>query len=154
MGEVLFYHLSASPLVTALAEILTRSLDRGWRVVVRAGGQGHVAALDTALWTFRDESFLPHGTAETGHGEHQPIYLTTGQENPAGATVLILVEGARVDPAEVPGWERTVLMFDGQDEAALALARADWVAVREGGVTGKYYAQEAGRWVEKASTAG
>ena len=33
---------------------------------VRCGSEAGMAMLDTALWTFRDDAFLPHGTAPTG----------------------------------------------------------------------------------------
>jgi len=152
MAEVLFYHLTASPLERSLPELLGRSLDRGWRVVVRAGSEPRLSWIDEMLWTHDEQSFLPHGTAAMGHAELQPIYLTTGPENPAGATVLMLAGGARVDPAESKTWDRVCLLFDGGDEAELSAARQDWLAVRDAGLTGKYWAQEGGRWIEKAST--
>ena len=104
------------------------------------------------LWTYRPESFLPHGTAATGHPALQPVYLTLGEENPNGANVLMLVDGARATPAEMAGFERACLIFDGGDERALATARDDWRAVRASGLPAVYWAQERGRWVEKATS--
>lgn len=152
MGEVLFYHLTTSPLERSLPELLARSLDRDWRVVIRAGSEQRLAWIDEMLWTYDDQSFLPHGTAAMGHAEHQPIYLTTGTENPTAASVLMLVAGARVIPEEVPGWDRVCLMFDGDNQEELAAARSDWVTVRDAGLPGKYWAQEGGKWTQKAAT--
>jgi DNA polymerase III subunit chi len=149
MAEVRFYHLSASPLEANLPTLLERSLERGWRVVVRCGSEAGMAMLDTALWTFRDDAFLPHGTAATGHAALQPVYLTLGEENPNGADVLMLVDGARATPVEMAGYARTCVIFDGGDEGALATARDDWRAVRAAGLPAVYWAQERGRWVEK-----
>ncbi|MSU89874.1 DNA polymerase III subunit chi [Rhodobacteraceae bacterium 2CG4] len=152
MAEVLFYHLTAWPLDRSLPELLTRSLDRGWRVVVRAGSEPPLERIDEMLWSHDAQSFLPHGTAAMGHAGQQPIYLTAGPENPAGANVLMLVAGARVDPAEASRWDRVCLLFDGNDAAELEAARADWIAVRDAGLTGKYWAQDGGRWTQKAAT--
>lgn len=152
MGEVLFYHLTSSVLERTLPDLLTRALARGWKVVVRAGNDAQVAALDDLLWSFDQASFLPHGTAALGHAADQPVYLTAGDENPNAATVLMLVEGARVPVAQVAGFDRVCLLFSGNDAAALEAARADWRAVRDAGLAGKYWAEEAGRWTEKAST--
>jgi DNA polymerase III subunit chi len=151
MPEVRFYQLSATPLEANLPPMLEMSLDRGWRVVVRCGSEAGMAMLDTALWTWRDDAFLPHGTPSAGHAGEQPVYLTLGEENPNGATVLMLVDGARATPSEMAGFERTCLIFDGGDEQALATARDDWRAVRAAGLPAIYWAQERGRWVEKAS---
>lgn len=149
MAEVLFYHLTSGPLEASLPAMLERSLQRGWRVIVRCGSQGGMAMLDGMLWTYRDDSFLPHGTSAAPHPALQPIYLTLGEENPNGATVLMLVDGARASPAEMIRFERTCLLFDGADDRAVATARDDWRAVRAAGLAAVYWAQEGGRWVEK-----
>jgi DNA polymerase III subunit chi len=151
VAEVLFYHLTGIPLEATLPDLLQRSLERGWRVVVRCGSEAGMASLDAILWTFSDASFLPHGTSAGPHPALQPIYLTLGSETPNGATVLMLVDGARASPAEIAGFERTCVLFDGADEHAVAAARDDWRAVTGAGLAARYWAREHGRWVQKAS---
>ena len=150
MAEVLFYHLTASPVEQALPDLLERGLARGWRAVVRCGSEPAMAMLDAALWTYRDESFLPHGTGIAGHSARQPVYLTCGEENPNGAVLMMLVLGARAEPAEMAGFERVCLLFEGGDPDAVAAAREHWKAVTAAGLPARYWAQEEGRWVEKA----
>lgn len=150
MAEVRFYHLSTTPLEATLPPMLEMALDRGWRVVVRCGSEAGMAMLDRTLWTWKDETFLPHATAGAGHSDRQPVYLTLGGENPAGACVLMLVDGARAVPAEMADFDRTCLIFDGGDDRAVATARDDWRAVRAAGLEAVYWAQERGRWIEKA----
>lgn len=150
MSEVLFYHLTATPLERTLPELLEKALGRGWRVVVRCGSEAGLAALDRALWTWREDAFLPHGTAADAYPDRQPVYLTLGTENPNGATVLMLVEGARVVPDELSGFARTCLLFDGGDDATVAAAREDWRKVRDTGSPARYWARERDGWVEKA----
>lgn len=152
MAEVLFYHLSASPLERTLPDMLERALVRGWRVLVRCGSEGGLGAVDTFLWSYRDDAFLPHGTAEVGHSGDQPIYLTLGRENPNGASILILVDGAKSDPAEMQGFDRACVIFDGNDEGMREAARADWRAVTGARLPAKYWAQEGGHWVQKAAS--
>ncbi|CAN5687245.1 DNA polymerase III subunit chi [soil metagenome] len=154
MTEVLFYHLTSTPLEASLPEMLERSLERGWRVVLRCGTEEGMARLDAQLWTYRADAFLPHGTAAMGHANAQPILLTCGTQNPNGANVLMLVDGARAGLAEMAGFERVCLIFDGADAGVLEAARADWRAVAAAGMRAKYWAQESGRWVEKAASGG
>jgi DNA polymerase III subunit chi len=150
VAEVLFYHLTASPVEQALPELLERALARGWRAIVRCGSAPALEMLDARLWTWRDDAFLPHGTAAMGHAARQPIWLTCGDENPNGAQLLMLVAGARAVPAEAAAFERVCLLFEAADAEALAAARDDWRAVTAAGLPARYWAQEAGRWVEKA----
>lgn len=147
--EVLFYHLERAPLERVLPELLEKSLERGWRAVVQAGSDERVEALDTALWTYRDDSFLPHGTASTGAPERQPVYLTSGEDNPNGAAVRFLVDGA--EAGDLAGYERAVYLFDGRDEAAVARAREQWSAMKQAGHAVTYWQQnERGKWEKKA----
>jgi DNA polymerase-3 subunit chi len=150
MTEILFYQLERRPLETALPDLLVRSLARNWRVVVQVGSTERLEALNTHLWTYDDTSFLPHGSASDGHAEAQPIFLTTGADNPNGAQVRFLVDGATSD--DFSGYERIVFMFDAADEEALARARMAWKRAREAGADATYWRQdERGRWKKQGA---
>jgi len=149
MTEIGFYHLQQWPLDRALPKLLEKVLERGMRAVVIAGSEERVEALNTALWTYEPESFLPHGSARDGNAEAQPIWLTAEDENPNGATVLVLTDGA--DSAQLDRFERCVLMFDGNDEEALAEARRRWQVYKSAGHRLTYNKQTGrGGWEQKA----
>ncbi len=150
MTEVLFYHLQRQPLEAVLPTLLERSLERGWRALVRATTDERLAALDDHLWTFSDESFLPHGTDREPDAAEQPVVLTLSERNPNGAAVLFLVEGAPV-PEDPSAYQRLVLLFDGNDADALAAAREEWQRVKGAGFAATYWQQdERGAWEKKA----
>ena len=147
--EVLFYHLERAPLESVLPQLLEKTLERGWRAVVQAGTPERLEALDEALWTYRPESFLPHGSARDGHADAQPIYLTTGDDTPNAAAIRFLVDGAA--PAKYEAFARMVFLFDGNNTDAIAQARAQWKAAIAAGCTATYWQQNAsGRWEKKA----
>ncbi len=148
MAEVSFYHLQREPLEAALPKILEKVLESGLRAVLVAGSAERVQVLDEQLWTYRRQSFLPHGAAGDGRAAEQPIYLTTDEENPNGATVLVLVDGA--DPAFKSEFDRCLDMFDGNDEAAVAAARERWKACKEQGFDVTYWQQGPRGWEKKA----
>jgi DNA polymerase-3 subunit chi len=149
MTEVLFYHLERQPLERVLPQLLEKSLARGWRAVVQVGSDERVDALNAALWTYREESFLPHGTASDGNPGLQPVLLTMGDDNPNKADVRFLVDGAQ--SSDVSGYQRMVYLFDGRDETAVETARAQWKEMRAQGLEVTYWQQdEAGGWVNKA----
>ena len=150
MTELLFYHLQRQPLEKVLPALIEKSLERGWRVVVQAASDERVDALDAHLWTYRDDAFLPHGTDRDANAAAQPVLLTTRDDNPNGAHVRFLIEGAGV-PARADGYERIVLLFDGEDPDAVAAARERWTQARAQGLAATYWqADEQGRWQRKA----
>lgn len=147
--EVLFYHLERQSLEQVLPGLVERTLERGWRAVIQAGSPERLAAIDSLLWTWKEDSFLPHGTRAEGNPEEQPVYLTIDDENPNGAGVRFLVDGAT--SASFRGYVRIVCIFDGHDPAAVESARAQWTAAKADGATVTYWQQtEAGRWEKKA----
>lgn len=149
MTPVAFYHLERQPLESVLPQLLAKSLERGWRVVVQAGTEERAEALAGHLWTFTEESFLPHGTKADGFADLQPIWLTAGEENPNGAVVRFLVDDAM--PGDIAGLIRVVILFDGHDPEAVARARATWKRLRAAGHEVSYWQQdEHGRWHNRA----
>jgi DNA polymerase-3 subunit chi len=146
MTEILFYHLQRQPLERVLPTLIEKSLERGWRVVVQAAAEERIEALDSHLWTFRDDSFLPHGTWREATASEQPVVLTIHDDNPNGAAVRFLIDGAPV-PTDAMAYQRIVLIFDGDDPEAVAAARERWSEGRAQGFEVTYWqTDEAGRW--------
>ena len=166
MAEVRFYHLTERPLESVLPVMLARSLERGWRALVRGTEPARIEALSQTLWTWREESFLAHGTPADGAPERQPIWLCcqgTNQgtdqgadasvANPNGANALFLIDSAEAGTAELASLEMAAVLFDGLDPAAVERARAQWRRVTEAGLRAVYWAQDdRGAWVKRHET--
>lgn len=149
MAEVLFYQLDRQPLEQVLTLLLRKTLERGQKAVVQAGSEERIWALDSHLWTFSDESFLPHGTAADGHAELQPIFLTQDDSNPNGAAFRFLIDGVAF--RDLAGYERAIYLFDGRLADELEIARDRWRQVKADGLEATYWRQnESGRWEKQA----
>ena len=146
--EVWFYHLERSGLDHVLPDLLERTLGRGWKAIVRTREPDRIEHLDGWLWSYRDDSFLPHGTADEPQKARQPILLTLAMDNPNGADVLFVVDGA--EPGELAGYARCMIVFDGRDEAQLAFARNQWKAVKAKGHPAVYWKQQERGWEKQA----
>jgi DNA polymerase-3 subunit chi len=148
--EVMFYHLQRQPLEKALPLLLEKTRERGWRAVVEATSPERCKALDDVLWTYSERSFLAHGLDGEPDSASQPILIGTSRANGNAADVRFLVDGARWGD-DLAGYQRLVLIFDGEDPAALAAAREDWKAVKAAGLAAGYWQQTPeGRWEKKA----
>lgn len=149
MTEVLFYHLQNMTVENVLPPLLEKSLERGWRVVVQSTSEERADALDAHLWSYRDDSFLPHATWRVSDAADQPIVLAIEEDNPNGANVRFLIDNAAL-PQDAQGYARMVLLFNGDDPDALALARSAWTDCKERGFDVTYWqADERGRWQKR-----
>lgn len=153
MVDISFYHHQTRRVEDTLPTLLELSLSRGRRVAVQAVNDARLRALDLHLWSYRRESFLPHGTKADASPETLPIYLTCADDNPNRADVRFFLDGAHIAPVlarEAAPRERAVLLFDGEDPHELQNARAQWKELRDSGHRLIYQQQdESGRWVEK-----
>lgn len=150
MGEAYFYHLTRNPVETTLGVLLSRCRAQDWRVAVRGGDAARLEALDAALWEGPAETFLPHGLAGGPHDARQPVLLTTGAAANAPQCLMAL-DGAEVAPGEVAELIRVCILFDGMDGGAVAQARTQWKALTDAGCGARYWSEETGKWVEKAT---
>lgn len=152
MSEVFFYHLTRSRPADTLSLLLEKSLAAGWRVLVRGTDPDRLAALDDRLWLQPEDGFLPHGMAGGDRDADQPILLTLGTDGPAGRQAVVSVDGAQIAADEVAQIARGMILFDGQDAAALAHARTQWRALTGAGIKAKYWSEETGKWQMKAES--
>ncbi|MBL8642294.1 MAG: DNA polymerase III subunit chi [Rhodospirillaceae bacterium] len=145
-----FYHLQTSPLERALPTLLERVMQAGKRAVVMAASDDRIEALNNHLWTYNPNSWLAHGSARDGFEAQQPIYLTTKEENPNGASILVLTDGMAA--GFLSTFERCLDLFDGTAEPAVAAARQRWIEAKNAGHELHYWQQtESGSWAEKAT---
>jgi len=151
VGAVYFYHLTDSPLEATLPMLLGKTQAAGWRTLVRGTDLTFLKRLDEVLWSGPADAFLPHGLAGGAHDADQPIVL--GVDHLAeGFACIMSVGGAHVSAAEVGLAERTCVLFDGADEAALQFARGQWKSLTDAGCSAQYWAQDDGRWIKKAES--
>jgi len=148
MTDILFYHLEVRPLESVLPALLEKTIERGWRAVVQTTSRERAEALDALLWTFRDDSFLPHAIAGAATDPMQPVLITTDDDNANSAEVRFFVD--RAVPRSPDGYDRLVYLFSGHDPDAVAEARLAWRALNAGNALTYWQQDGNGRWERKA----
>jgi len=146
--EISFYHLLHTPIERALPKLMEKVLESGARAVIRTGSSERAETLSGALWTYDQNSFLPHGTTYDGNPDKQPIWITAENENPNGAEILIVTDGAAAAGLET--YKRCLEMFDGRDGEAVAEARRRWTDYKAASHDLTYWQQtERGDWEKR-----
>lgn len=148
--EISFYHLTTTPIEISLPKLLEKALDREMPSIVLCKTEATMDMLNEKLWTYSDDSFLPHGSAKEPFAAEQLIYLTTNEENPNNASFLATVEGWEPTPSFRDSFTKVAYFFDGGDEFSLTQARAYWKTLKAENIPMSYWQQnEQGGWSKK-----
>lgn len=149
MEDIRFYHLQRQTLEEALPNLMVKVAEAGLKAVVKANDQSTLDTLDKVLWDFDPASFLAHDKDGCDYPEDQTFFLTTEDNNPNGATVLVLVDAAHA--SDIESYARCLYMFDGRNEDIVSKAREDWKSWKDGDWSISYWQQkEMGGWEQKA----
>lgn len=141
MTRVDFYHLKKSSLDQILPKLCEKAYVSGQRVKVLLGVPERVDFINSLLWTYADESFLPHGSKKDGFAADQPIFISAEELNENGASLLVLVDGALLPTDKLLQYERVLNIFDGNDDDAVQKARQYWKDIKSMGVELHYWQQ-------------
>ena len=105
--------------------------------------------MDDYLWTYKDDSFLPHGRDDEPLAEQQPITLSANAASAEGRSAVFLLGGT--DIADMSGVERCMVMINGRSQDDVMRERKRWKTLKETGATLSYYQQnDRGSWEKKA----
>ena len=146
MAHVDFYQLGGTPAEQVIGSLADKVLANDGRLLVVASDEAFLVRLDRMLWDQGPTSFLPHGAAGGADDARQPILLSTSPDAPNLARNMLIADGEWRDAALT--YDRSFYLFD---SSTLEGARLAWklLAGREG-VERRYWAQEGGKWVNKA----
>lgn len=155
MTEIRFYHFSRKTIEQVVPELCDRAFNRGHKILIRLADDVTLNRMNDALWTFKPESFLPHGIPQKQHTDtsfdlqQTPIWLTTESDNPIQADMLILTNGIIAN--DIQDYKLCCDILDGQNPEQITQGRERWKAYKAAGHTVTYWQQtEEGKWEQKA----
>jgi DNA polymerase-3 subunit chi len=145
MTEIVFYHLSVSPMEKAAPRLLEKIVEASHHAVLYLENDEQISKYNDLLWTFASKSFLAHGCDKDPFPQLQPIFLTKDQSNPNGATILITISGIEIP--HINSFAKIIDIFDGADEQQLEYARSRYKKYQQDGFLLTYWKQdEVGGW--------
>jgi DNA polymerase-3 subunit chi len=142
-----FYQLGAVPPEQVIATLAAKLLEQSERLLVVADDEALLARLDRILWDQGSASFLPHALAGGSEDSRQPVLLSISPDAANRARNILIADGKWRDAALA--FQRAFYLFD---SSSLEEARTAWRSLADHADAERHYwANEDGRWTEKAS---
>jgi DNA polymerase-3 subunit chi len=132
MTEVLFVQTSASRMEMRACEIAEESYAQGRRLQIIALDQEQAERLDDLLWTFKPDTFIPHGLWVGSPDEPaQPVVVTTRKEAVEGMDSLLMMGYGEVDLVGQFSHAFHLVLVDNEDR--LDGSRRYWTLLKDAG---------------------
>ena len=146
LSEVYFYHVTKQTVVSALPQLLAKSIDVGWTVFIKGKDEASLKLFDDAIWTAQPESFIPHAVIGSQNENKCDILLGTEENDSSNSDFLISVNGALISVEEISKYKRCALLFDDKSSDEMTIAREQWIEFSKADIRAKYWSQETGVW--------
>jgi len=102
-----------------------KSIQNSKIILNKKGGEGFVRELvellinlkdleiNDLLWSYKETSFLPHGSENDENSKFHRVYLTCKEENPNDSKVIFSIDGLLIK--NINSWKRCVYIFNEQN---------------------------------------
>jgi DNA polymerase-3 subunit chi len=87
---------------------------QGRKVYIHTNSPGETQILDRLLWTFRDQSFVPHGISGSADLETTPVII--GDQEPPQQADDVLINLSPLVPSFFSRFQRVAEIVDQQEE--------------------------------------
>ena len=149
MRRMDFYQIGMAGLEQVVLLLLKKTIAANQKALILCPMPA-ASAIDTAIWSYDPESWIPHGLDDDDGADHCHVWVSSNMAaNPINAECLFLLHGST--PAKWAGFTRCFYLFEGKSDAQLQQARnlwKDWQQLDD--TTFGYYAQNAeGGWNKK-----
>ena len=113
MSEIFFYKLKNTSSEIFLTSLIEKSIDNDWNSVVLFDNIERMEEINDFLWSYKDTSFLPHGSQNDKNSELHRVYLTCEEENPNDSDVIFSIDGLLIK--NINSWQRCIYIFNEQN---------------------------------------
>ena len=113
MPEIFFYKLKNSSSEIFLTSLIEKSIENNWNSVVLLDNIERMEEINDFLWSYKDTSFLPHGSQNDKNSELHRVYLTCEEENPNDSDVIFSIDGLLIK--NINSWQRCIFIFNEQN---------------------------------------
>ena len=146
MSEIYFYNTSSRDFLRDITLLIERLYLLEHKVIVLCPDNNVSAIVDDYLWSYKDESFLPHSIADQDHSELDSIIISSHQLNLDFYKILIVFKGSSISFDYSNNFEKVYYFFDDNSNDEREIARTLWKEAKKSGTKCKYWQVQENKW--------
>ena len=147
LEKAFFYNSSQRDIVSDIARLTENIFKRSNEIVVFCIDQETAEVVDDFLWSYKDDSFIPHSMTKSGEASLNPILVTTDLDKGYEHNVLLALNGLLIKERDWQRFSKIYYFFDDQDIKEKENARSMWKSFSSLDIDCKYWINEKNKWV-------
>ena len=146
MREIFFYNIESRDFLKDIALLTEKLFKEGIKVLIICPDDDVASIFDNFLWSFREESFIPHIVLERDSVQLETVIISKEQLDIVSFKALIVFKGSTVATDYCNKFEKTYYFFDDKNDNEKNLARTAWRESIKLGAKCKYWKFEKNKW--------
>ena len=147
MRELYFYNTSSRDFLGDITQLIERLYIQEHKVIVLCPDNDVSAIVDEYLWSYKDESFLPHIKVDKDPSEFDSIVISSYQLNLESYKTLIVFKGSSVEIDYINYFKKVYYFFDNSKNDEREVARTLWKEAIKSGTKCKYWQVQENKWI-------
>ena len=146
MKEFFFYNITSRDFFKDSAILIEKLFKQGMKVLILCPDDEVTSFFDDFLWSFKEESFIPHTVLDRDSSQLETIIISKKQLSMESFKTLIVLKGSIVNTDYCNGFEKTYYFFDDNNDNEKKSARTLWRESVKLGTKCKYWKVEKNKW--------
>ena len=147
LEKAFFYNSSHRDVVRDIAWLTENIFKKNNRIVIFCTDHETAEVVDDFIWSYRDDSFIPHSIKKHRETSLDPILVTTDLDGGYEHNVLVALNGVLIKENDWQRFTKIYYFFDDQDSEEKETARSMWKSFSSLDVNCKYWINEKNKWV-------
>ncbi|MDC3108146.1 DNA polymerase III subunit chi [Paracoccaceae bacterium] len=147
LEKAFFYNVYQRDVVADIAWLTENIFKKNNKIVIFCTDQETAEVVNDFLWSYRDDSFIPHSIKKNGGSSLCPILVATDLNEVYEHNVLLALNGALIKEKDWQGFAKIYYFFDDQDIKEKDNARFMWKSFSSLDIDCKYWINKKNKWV-------
>ena len=147
LEKAYFYNSSRRNVVADISWLIEKLFKEKNRILVCCKDLETVAVVNTFLWAYKEDGFIPHSMVTKETPTIYPILITTDIHEDYEHDVLLALNGVLIKEKDWRKFSKAYYFFDDQETKEKENAREMWQSFSALNIVCKYWVNKANKWV-------
>jgi DNA polymerase IIIc chi subunit len=147
LEKVYFYNSSQRDIIADISWLTEKLYKERNRIVVYCKDQETVELINTFLWSYKEDVFIPHSVEKNEQSIIDPVLITTEVDQNHNYNVLLAINGVLINEKDWLNFSTVYYFFDNKENKEKENARLMWKSFSALDITCKYWVNKENKWV-------